>query len=130
MCQIFVLTRQPTDLKASVPFVRHFNNKKRSCAAKEAVSLCSATLCVRHSVATSLLFGKNIFPVVAGRRQRGGWLSSGAATCLVLALIWRGGNRDLTALPQKSEPSDARKRDLLSPPTHTHTHTRAVCFLF
>lgn len=50
---------------------------------------------------------------MAGTRQRGGWLSSAAATCLVLALIWRGGNGDLTALPQKSDPSDAWERDLL-----------------
>lgn len=83
---------------------------------EETVPLCSATLCVRHSSCYQLAIWKNIFPVVAGARQRGGWLSSGAATCLVLALIWRGGNGDLTALPQKSAPSDTRKRDLPSHP--------------
>lgn len=58
----------------------------------------------------------------------------------MLALIWRGGNGDLTALPQKSEPSDARKRDLLPRPsllTHKHkvkkssrsgcTHAATAC---
>lgn len=50
----------------------------------------------------------------------------------MLALIWRGGNGDLTALPQKSEPSDARKRDLLprlsslaNVRTHTNTNTKS-----
>lgn len=69
---------------------------------------------------------ENIFPAMAGARQRGGWLSSGAATCWLLALIWRGRNRDLTALPQKSGPSDVRKGDLLPPPpmyTHSPPHT-------
>lgn len=58
---------------------------------------------------------------MAGARQRGGWLSSGAATCWLLALIWRGRNRDLTALPQKSGPSHAWKGDLLPPPMYTYT---------
>lgn len=69
---------------------------------------------------------------MAGTRQKGGWLSSGAATCLVLALIWRGGNGDLTALPQKSDPSNARKRDSLPPhrlprlsQMYGHTNTKS-----
>lgn len=70
-----------------------------------------------------LASGENIFPAMAGARQRGGWLSSGAATCWLLALIWRGRNRDLTALPQKSGPSDAWEGDLLPPHAHTHTHS-------
>lgn len=81
-----------------------------------------------HSVCASLSFyqlaiWKNIFPVVAGTRQKGGWLSSGAATFMVLALIWHRGNRDLTALPQKSDPSDARKRDLLLRLSQMYGHT-------
>lgn len=64
---------------------------------------------------------ENIFPAMAGARQRGGWLSSGAATCWLLAPIWRGRNRDLTALPQKSGPSHAWKGDFLPPPPHVHT---------
>lgn len=50
---------------------------------------------------------------MTGTHQRGGWLSSGDATYSVLALIWCAENRDLTALPQKSDPSDARKGDVL-----------------
>lgn len=70
-----------------------------------------------------LATGENIFLATAGTRQRGGWLSSGAATCRLPALIWRGRNRDLTALPQKSGPSDAWKRDLLPPiPTPPTSH--------
>lgn len=80
-----------------------------------------------HSACVSLScyqLGENIFPAMAGTRQRGGWLSSGTATCCLLALIWHGRNRDLTALPQKSGSSDAWKGDLLPPPNpHTQTHT-------
>lgn len=54
---------------------------------------------------------RNIFPVMEGTRHRSWWLSSGAVTYSVLALIWRWGKRDLTALPQKSGPSEAWKRD-------------------
>lgn len=89
---------------------------------KAPFSLCSATLCVSLSC-YQLASGENIFPAMAGARQRGGWLSSGAATCWLLALIWRGRSRDLTALPQKSGPSDAWEGDLLPPHVHTHTHT-------
>lgn len=73
-----------------------------------------------------LATGENIFLATAGTRQRGGWLSSGAATCRLPALIWRGRNGDLTALPQKSGPSDAWKRDLLppSPPHPPRTSAR------
>lgn len=117
--EAFVLTWQHTKPQYLLFFISPtFQMKKiekRSHAVKETVSLCSATLCVHHSSCYQLAIWKNIFPVVAGTRQRGGWLSSGAATCLVLALIWHGGNGDLTALPQKSAPSDTRKRDL--PPT-------------
>lgn len=90
---------------------------------KAPFSLCSATLCVSLSC-YQLASGENIFPAMAGARQRGGWLSSGAATCWLLALIWRGRSRDLTALPQKSGPSDAWEGDLLPPHVHTHTHTQ------
>lgn len=76
-----------------------------------------------HSACVSLrcyqlATGENIFPATTGTRHRGGWLSSGAATCRLAALIWHGRNGDLTALPQKSGPSDAWKRDLL--PSHPH----------
>lgn len=74
-----------------------------------------------------LASGENIFPAMAGARQRGGWLSSGAATCWLLALIWRGRSRDLTALPQKSGPSDAWEGDLLPPPPCTHTQPTPPC---
>lgn len=73
-------------------------------------------LCLRGLSRYQLAPGESIFAATAGTRQGGGWLSSGAATCRLLALIYRGRNGDLTALPQKSGPSDAWKRDSRPPP--------------
>lgn len=103
------------------------------CTAGTSFSLYCHSACASLS-RYQLAFWKNIFPVVVGTRQRGGWLSSGTATSLVLALIWRRGNRDLTALPKKSDPSDARKRESLPDPSlhtnvrtcmHTNTYTKS-----
>lgn len=118
---------QHTDLKASLPAafsLPQLSNTKKMFLCSEGTNF----LLWCHSVCASLscyqlAIWRNIFPVVVGTRQRGGWLSSGTATCSVLALIWRGGNGDLTALPQKSDPSDGRKRDLL-PRRSLHSNVR------
>ena len=123
MYQIFVLTWQHTDLKASAPLVRHFNNKKRSCAVKEPASLCSATLCVRHSVATSLLFG-GTYSLSWRAAVRG---AGGSHQALPLAWCWHWSGVEGTEIWQhchKNQSLQTPGKETYFPPnTHTHTHT-------
>lgn len=113
----YMCWQQHTDVYTSVPAAFSCNNfqwikKNIPVQWRDQFPSCCHSVCASLSC-YQLAIWRNIFPVVAGTRQWGGWLSSGTATCSVLALIWRGGNGDLTALPQKSDPSDGRKRDLL-----------------